>query len=299
MFYRNESHECITNIQRFSLHDGGGIRTVAFLKGCPFHCPWCCNPETLSFKPEIAWHQRLCIYCSVREDGSRDSNGCPCDIEPKNCPTGAKELIGSIFSVDKLVKELIRDKIFFEESGGGVTLSGGECLAGRDRQTFCCNVLEQCKLQHIHTAVETTLAVKIKDIQKLIDVCDIFLVDFKISDVSNSLKVTGVDPNLRDYNLKRILSAGATVGATVIARMPIIPGFTDNTLNVKSNVKKICALGIHYVDVLPFHQLGEDKYTSLGFNYALKGKAQFDDKDVAEVVTICKDAGLDVTVHGR
>ena len=102
--------DIITNIQRYSLHDGGGIRTVAFLKGCPFRCPWCCNPENLSFEQEISFHKSLCIGCSVRKDGRLDANGCPCDTPVSECPTGAKRFEGTEHNVDTLVDKLSRDK---------------------------------------------------------------------------------------------------------------------------------------------------------------------------------------------
>ena len=110
----------VTNVQRFSLHDGGGIRTVVFLKGCPFRCPWCCNPENLSTEPEVSLRERLCIHCSPRPGGG------PCATAPEDCPTGAKELLGRQRTVDDLVAEVERDRAFYEESGGGVTVSGGE-----------------------------------------------------------------------------------------------------------------------------------------------------------------------------
>ena len=113
----------VTNVQRYSLHDGGGIRTVAFLKGCPFHCPWCCNPENLSFEPQVSMNERLCIHCSPRPGGRL------CERRPEECPTEAKTVLGRERTVDDLLAEAVRDRVFFEESGGGITLSGGEALA--------------------------------------------------------------------------------------------------------------------------------------------------------------------------
>ena len=276
----------ITNVQRFSLHDGGGIRTVVFLKGCPFRCPWCCNPENLSSEPETSFKERLCIRCSPRPDGG------PCQTRPEDCPTGAKELLGRSRTVDDLLAEVVRDRSFYEESDGGVTVSGGECLL---RQDFLCAFLEACHEEGISTAVETTLAVPLADAGRLVAACDAFLVDFKIADRACSLEVTGIDPEVRDANVRSVLSAGGRV----VARMPIIPGFTDDAACVDSNVSRIRELGVTRVDVLPFHQLGQGKYDSLGRSYGLRDVPQLSERDVADVVARCRAAGLRTVMHGE
>lgn len=276
----------ITNVQRFSLHDGGGIRTVVFLKGCPFRCPWCCNPENLSSEPEVSFKERLCICCSPRPDGG------PCQTRPEDCPTGAKELLGRSRTVDDLLAEVVRDRSFYEESDGGVTVSGGECLL---RQDFLCAFLEACHEEGISTAVETTLAVPLADAGRLAAACDAFLVDFKIADRARSLEATGIDPEVRDANVRSVLSAGGRV----VARMPIIPGFTDDAACVASNVSRIRELGVTRVDVLPFHQLGQGKYDSLGRAYGLRDVPQLSERDVADVVARCRAAGLKTVVHGE
>ena len=276
----------ITNVQRFSLHDGGGIRTVVFLKGCPFRCPWCCNPENLSSEPEASFKERLCIRCSPRPDGG------PCQTRPEDCPTGAKELLGRLRTVDDLLAEVVRDRSFYEESDGGVTVSGGECLL---RQDFLCAFLEACHEEGISTAVETTLAVPLADAGRLVAACDAFLVDFKIADRARSLEATGIDPEVRDANVRSVLSAGGRV----VARMPIIPGFTDDAACVASNVSRIRELGVTRVDVLPFHQLGQGKYDSLGRAYGLRDVPQLSERDVADVVARCRAAGLKTVVHGE
>ncbi|MCR8908412.1 radical SAM protein [Thermophilibacter sp. ET337] len=276
----------VTNVQRFSLHDGGGIRTVVFLKGCPFRCPWCCNPENLSAEPEVSLKERLCMHCSPRPGGA------PCATAPEDCPTGAKELLGRTRTVDDLVAEVARDGAFFEESGGGVTVSGGECLL---RQDFLLAFLEACRAEGLSTAVETTLALPLEDPARLVAACDVLLVDFKIADRARSLEVTGIDPELRDANLRTVLG----LGARVVARMPIIPGFTDDDACVAANVARIRELGLSRVDVLPFHQLGQGKYDATGRDYALRDVPQLSDADVEGVVARCEAAGLATVVHGE
>lgn len=284
------SEALYTNIQRFSLHDGGGIRTVIFLKGCPFCCPWCCNPENLSFAPEIAWHGQLCIHCSMGKDAS---GAAACPRTPEECPTGAKELLGTPADRDTLLDIVLRDRIFYEESGGGVTLSGGECLAGPN-QHFACAFLASCKEASISTAVETTLAIPLEDPEALVRACSSFLVDFKIADRAQSLETCGLDTALRDENLKRILA----LGAHVTARLPIIPGYTDGQENVEANLRTIQELGIHRADILPFHQLGESKYDALGKGYGLHGAPQLKDGDVAGIVERFRQAGIETSIHG-
>lgn len=276
----------VTNVQRFSLHDGGGIRTVVFLKGCPFRCPWCCNPENLSCEPEVSFKERLCIRCSPRPDGGL------CATRPEDCPTGAKELLGRRRTVADLVAEVARDRAFFEESGGGVTVSGGECLL---HQGFLRAFLKACHAEGLGTAVETTLALPLEDVDGLVRACDTFLVDFKVADRARSLEVTGIDPDVRDANVRAVLAAGGRV----VARMPIIPGFTDDDACVAANAARVAELGVSRVDVLPFHQLGQGKYDSTGREYAMRDVPQLSEGDVGGVVARCEAAGLEVVVHGE
>lgn len=276
----------VTNVQRFSLHDGGGIRTVVFLKGCPFRCPWCCNPENLSFEPEVSFTESLCIECSPRPGGRT------CDVPPERCPTGAKKVVGQARDVDGLVAEAIRDRAFFEQSGGGVTLSGGEALA---HEAFATAFLAGCKGAGVRTALETTLALPLEDAEALVRATDAFLVDFKIANRERSLAVTGIDTSRRDENLARILARGATV----VARVPVIPGYTDDADNAETNARTMVDLGIARVDVLPFHQLGEAKYGTIGRSYAMAGVRQLAGSDVNRIVATYAEAGLDVVVSGE
>ena len=287
---------CVTNVQRFSLHDGGGIRSVAFTKGCPFRCPWCCNPENLSFEPEVSWHERLCLGCSVRADGRRDANGAPCDTPPERCPAAAKELLGQWRAVDELAAELLRDLPFFEESGGGVTVSGGECLAGAARQRAVITLLERCHAAGAATALETTLATPLAvEPERLVAACDAFLVDFKVADRKRSLAVTGIDPLVRDANVARVVAAGGRV----VARMPVIPGFTDGDACIRANARRARELGIRRADVLPFHQLGESKYASVGRAYGMGGVAQLSEEDVERALELVRAEGLLATLRGE
>ncbi|WP_337379700.1 glycyl-radical enzyme activating protein [Parolsenella catena] len=269
---------------------------MAFTKGCPFCCPWCCNPENLSFEPEVCWHERLCLGCSVRADGRRDANGAPCDTSPERCPAAAKELLGQWRAVDELAAELLRDLPFYEESGGGVTVSGGECLAGATRQRAVLALLELCHAGGASTALETTLAVPLAvPLDRLVGACDAFLVDFKIADRARSLAVTGIDPLVRDANVARVVAAGGRV----VARMPVIPGFTDGDACIRANARRARELGIRRADVLPFHQLGESKYASVGRAYGMGGVAQLSEEDVERALELVRAEGLLATLRGE
>lgn len=277
---------CVTNVQRYSLHDGGGIRTTVFLKGCPFTCPWCCNPENLSAAPEVSFKERLCMGCSRREPGGL------CATAPEDCPTGAKTLLGEELSVDDVMDRVLRDAAFYEESGGGLTVSGGEALLW---QPFVRALLGRAKAEGLGTAVETTLALPMADPAGLAAVCDRWLVDFKVADRDRSVGVCRIDPEVRDRNLAHLRG----LGADVVARMPIVPGHTDSPENVAANLDAVGAAGLTRVDVLPFHQLGSAKYDSLGLDYAMGNVPQLSEADVAWVVDEARARGLDARVRGE
>ena len=208
----------------------------------------------------------------------------------------AKELLGTWREVDGLADELLRDLPFFEESGGGVTVSGGECLAGATRQRAVLALLELCHAGGASTALETTLATPLAvEPERLVAACDAFLVDFKVADRKRSLAVTGIDPAVRDANLARIIEAGGRV----VARMPIIPGYTDDDACVLANAHRAASLGIRRADVLPFHQLGEGKYSSVGLDYEMSGVPPLAEADVGRIVSLVESAGLEVVVHGE
>ena len=277
---------CVTNVQRYSLHDGGGIRTTVFLPGCPFTCPWCCNPENLSAAPEVSFKERLCMGCSRREPGGL------CAMAPEDCPTGAKTLLGEELSVDDVMDRVLRDAAFYEESGGGLTVSGGEALLW---QPFVRALLGRAKAEGLGTAVETTLALPMADPAGLAAVCDRWLVDFKVADRDRSVGVCRIDPEVRDRNLAHLRG----LGADVVARMPIVPGHTDSPENVAANLDAVGAAGLTRVDVLPFHQLGSAKYDSLGLDYAMGNVSQLSEADVAWVVDEARARGLDARVRGE
>lgn len=259
----------IFNIQRYSLHDGGGIRTMVFFKGCPFRCPWCSNPESLSTDVQIMKRESICMCCSAPDCMS-------CKNTPDECPTGAIEKIGEKMNTERIISEIKKDVVFYESSGGGVTVSGGECLLQQDAVY---ELLEKCKNLGIETAIETTAAVTIKDMNKLCDYVDKFLIDFKIIDRKKSMEIIGLDTDILKKQFEEIISRGKKV----IPRIPLIPGFTAEEKNINSIIeylKPFCERSeIQEVHLLPFHQMGSGKYKSLGMEYYMEKNPEMSDEE--------------------
>ena len=222
----------VFNIQRFSLHDGPGIRTVVFLKGCPLRCLWCANPESQS------------PACQTASDGTA---------------------YGERLSDEAVWRVVERDIPFYEESGGGLTLSGGEPLM---QPEFACSLLERAKAAGLHTAIETTGFAPFSVISRLIPHTDLWLYDVKHHDGVAHRAGTGVDNAGILENLKTL----AASGASVVARIPVIPGFNDAPSDAGVLASLLVNAGIGCADLLPFHQMGEKKYQTLGMAYALSGE---------------------------
>jgi len=274
----------IFNIQRYSLHDGGGIRTNVFFKGCPFTCPWCCNPESLSVKPQIFFKESLCMNCSRKEDGT-------CPTHSDDCPTGAKEIIGEEKSVEEVFDIVYRDYAFYESSNGGVTLSGGEFLLQAD---FAIELLKKCKEHNIHTAVETTMAVHVPRLKELCEVVDLFLVDFKIFDKTKSKEILHL-------NIEKLMENIALIQqyhGRIIPRIPLIPNYTATDENMHLVMEYLNSVGLKEVHLLPFHQLGEAKYKSIDKEYTCHELKPLTDAQIEEIQALFEKNGFKTLIHG-
>jgi len=264
----------IFDIQRFSIHDGPGIRTIVFMKGCPLDCRWCCNPESKSIYPEIAFYPHKCINCK------RCINMCPKNAIIENngervikreicktcttrtcidvCNFEALKLIGQYVTVDEIMVELKKDEVFYQNSeGGGITISGGEPLYQAD---FVSTLLKKCKERGYNTAIETSSYCKRNEFEKVIKYVDLFLCDIKHMDKKLHIKGTGVSNLLILENIKKLRKRGKKI----IIRVPIIPGFNDE----ERSIEQICLFtknnGIEEITLLPYHRLGELKYKNIG-----------------------------------
>jgi pyruvate formate lyase activating enzyme len=264
-------HGRITEIQRFSIHDGPGIRTTVFLKGCPLHCWWCHNPETQHAAPQLAFTAATCIACgdcvaacprgarSLGDLRAIDRSACvACGACATACPAGALELVGREVTVGEVIAEVERDRPFYQQSGGGLTLSGGEPLLQAD---FAVGLLEAARAAGLHTCVETCSQVDPAVLDRVLPLVDLFLCDFKETDPERHRTWTGVGNQRILANLRRLHAAGAHLRL----RCPIIPGLNDRA----EHFAGIAALagelaGIEGVEIMPFHRLGESKVDRFG-----------------------------------
>ena len=273
----------VLNIQRYCTDDGPGIRTTVFLKGCPLRCLWCHNPETQSGRREIFFDRAKCISCgrcviacgkgvhTVMDGHAIDRKKCiGCGACASVCPTGALELCGREISVADVVAEAMRDKPFYEASGGGVTISGGEPLF---QPKFTAEILQTLHENGIHTAVETCGFAKTEDFFSVIGHCDLLLFDIKETDPTLHKTYTGVLPQLIHENLR----LADEMGVPMILRAPIIPGLNDREDHFAA--LKALADTLHHckgVQIMPYHRTGTHKYALLGIDYSLKEISQAD-----------------------
>lgn len=256
----------IFNIQRFSIHDGPGIRTVVFFKGCPLRCLWCHNPEGQIMKKEmVIWDDR-CIGCKTcfktcPNSAVEDPSKCVlCGECVKECPADAREIVGKEMSIEEIMAEIEKDRIFYEQSGGGVTFSGGEPLF---QYNFLISILKKCKDNGIHTAIETCGYSNWEILLSISKYTDLFLFDLKVMDDESHRKFTGVSNKMILENLKRLSSNHKNI----IIRIPVVPGVNDNIENIKKTAEFVSSLGIKEVHLLPFHKGGVDKYRRLRRDY--------------------------------
>lgn len=269
----------IFNIQRYSLNDGQGIRTVIFFKGCPHTCPWCANPESLSPKIETVRRNSRCLHCS------------PCLQDVDECPSGAFEHIGRDISLAALEREVMKDDVFFRSSGGGVTLSGGEVLM---QAPFATRFLTRLRELGVHTAIETAGDAPFSRLWPLAQQCDEVLFDVKILDEAQSRDVLNI-------NLARVLANLRLLrenGVKVTPRLPLIPGYTLNETNIAIAIGVLKSLSFSELHILPFHQYGEPKYGLLGRSWAMKAIPVPDDNEIAAIRIMAEQAGFKVTTGG-
>ncbi len=266
------SRGLVFDIRKYSIHDGPGIRTTVFFKGCPLHCLWCHNPEGHSFSPELMLRPGRCLKgcsecLSVCEPMALvktadilvlDRNRCTaCGICADVCPTQAIEIVGRRVDVCEVMAEIEKDRIFFEESGGGVTFSGGEPLAQPD---FLEALLSQCRKKDIHTTVDTCGFVPREVLEKIADKVDLFLYDLKLMDEGKHKEFTGESNEAILENLKRL----AEKQKNIVIRLPLIPNINDDEQTLSRIAEFLRSLkGISQISLLPFHKLGMEKYKGL------------------------------------
>jgi pyruvate formate lyase activating enzyme len=295
----------ITNIQGFSIHDGPGIRTVVFFKGCPLSCQWCANPECLSAKPQMGFIETLCTDCgkclevctndAIRRNGSEhpiDYSRCTaCGNCMNNCYYGALVRYGESMTVAAVWDAIRRDKMFYDNSGGGVTVSGGEPLLW---SKFIRELFELSRSEKIDTCIETCGLADPKTLLNVIPVTDHFLFDLKHMDLNVHKKHTG-QPN------SQILKNAALIlehGADVVFRQPLIPGINDSLANIEATAGFLTGLGksAARLEIMPYHRMGQSKYQALSMPCIMEGLGIADDEQVEAVKNAYIDRGIHCTI---
>ena len=294
----------VFNVQRASFHDGPGIRTTVFLKGCPLHCPWCHNPEGMTSAPQVLVNPARCLSCGaciaacVRAAGPLPagavlgSEGCiACARCAHVCPTGGREIAGRRVHVGDLIAEVMRDRLVYAESGGGVTFSGGEPLAQPEFLLAC---LTACRQLGLHAAVDTCGFAGRELVTAVAGLADLLLWDLKLLDADRHLAVTGAPlaPILAN------LAAAAAVGIPIWLRIPVIPGVNDDEATIASAATLAATLpSVQRVSLLPYHRTGAGKRSRLGRDDAFAAPPATAER-MRALVGVLAGAGVEATIGG-
>ena len=297
----------IFDIQRFSIHDGPGIRTTVFLKGCPLRCFWCQNPEGLSSRPQLDFVASRCTRCGecakVCPVGAhvfdtdahviRRESCTLCGACAEVCLTGALTLVGEDKSAEEIVGIAAQDRVYYEQPGGGVTLSGGEPLM---QPEFAGDLLAACREKGIHTAVDTSLHCAPEVLDRILPLTDLFLIDIKHLDSVRHQEATGVGN-------EQILANAATLSAVatpIVVRVPVVPSFNDSTDAIRAIAEFASRFRkLEYLELLPVHRLGESKYRSLGMEIQTSHLEPFSQERMTELADAARTVGIPVRVAGK
>jgi pyruvate formate lyase activating enzyme len=294
------------DVKKFSIHDGPGIRTTVFFKGCTLKCWWCHNPEGQVSEPELTFRPNRCIQCeacvsvckrgAISMDGdlvSTDREKCAlCGACVEVCYAEAREIAGREVTAAQAMAEIERDIAFYEESGGGVTFSGGEPLLQRD---FLLALLQACKEKDIHTAVDTCGSSTWETLDSIREHVDLFLYDLKLMDDARHRKFTGVSNEV----ILRNLQALSQEEHNIILRVPIIPGINDDAENIHQTGAFAAALPhLNRVDLLPYHHIGVEKYNRFDKVYGLPQTGPPSDERMADIERTLREFGLLVRIGG-
>jgi pyruvate formate lyase activating enzyme len=292
----------VFDVQRYSLHDGPGLRTNIFLKGCPLECAWCANPESQRLQPELALYAHNCMTCGQfaercpthwqSTEGWSHAQVAAYGERVELCPTGAIHWIGVERTAGDLMAEVQRDRPFYED-GGGMTLTGGEATM---QPEMALALLRLARADLINTAIETTGYTRWPVLESLLPYLNTVLYDFKHIDSSVHRRFTGVGNELILENLRKL----AECGAPLVVRVPLIPGFNAAPETLQAMADFIITLGasVQAVDILPYHTLGRAKYRALGREYPWENAARLRDNEVSACVEILQRTGHRITVGG-
>lgn len=297
----------IFDVKGFSIHDGPGIRTTVFLKGCPLRCMWCDNPESQHIEPQIVFWEDRCIVCGaclevctrsaivVDKQGRKSVLPSRCDFCGRcvdQCYANALEQVGRLVTIEEIMSLVEADALFYQQSKGGVTLSGGEPTV---QAAFGQRILEESQERGIHTTMETCGYAPWKVWESLLPHLNLILYDVKETDPAKHRRYTGVSNDLILKNLRRI----ARAGKHVIVRRPVIPGYNDTSESILALARLVRELdGVDEVHLLPYHRLGESKYRQLDRDYSMGDQPSLSSADVEELRDILVSYDLVVNIGG-
>ncbi len=300
----------VFNIQKYNMYDGPGIRTLVFFKGCPLRCLWCSNPESQHGRYEVLFKKDLCVHCGAcvpvcpvgihslvnahsTHVVDRTKDCIRCEASVRACPQAALAIAGERRSISELLEVVEQDWLFYENSGGGLTVGGGEPLLQHEALA---NLLLACKQKGIRTAIETSGYAKPEALRQVAEICDLFLFDIKHMDADRHYALTGVRNESILANLQWLLENGCAVNI----RMPLLKGYNDDTEEIRA-VGSFLAChaernNFKGIDLLPYHRLGVGKYAQLDRDYAIADNPAPDDADLDRIREILQGFGLTARV---
>lgn len=304
-----ERKATIFNVQKYNMYDGPGVRTLVFFQGCPLRCKWCSNPEGLERKPQVMMKSNSCIDCGAcvsvcpvgihkmsdggKHEVDRTITCIGCRKCQEACNVSALTIVGETKTISQLLEIIEEDRTFYETSGGGVTLGGGEVLMQPEAAV---NLLMVCKQEGINTAIETCGYAKLESVRKVAAFTDLFLFDLKHIDPERHFQLTGVRNELILENLKELLHSRFNVKI----RMPLLKGVNDSQEEIGKVIEFLKPFrnykNFKGIDLLPYHKMGVNKYKQLGKEYPLEGDPSLTDDDLSKIESWIQNYDFPVTV---
>lgn len=302
----------VFNIEKYRIHDGIGIRTAVFLKGCHLRCPWCCNPESQSFDIQMAIFRNLCVNCLIcqgvcdkgavflRQDDQVDTDMLKCDfcgVCESMCPRNARKIYGKDMEVEEIMRELRKDASYYTRSGGGVTITGGEPLL-QWKQVG--HLIDECHKEMFPVSIETSGFISNSVFSSTALKADQLLIDVKTTDIQKVGVLFGRQVNgaKRINELKENIRLSVESGKDVVMRCPIIPRFNNDKHHIESIISWSCETGCQKVDLLPFHQYGKVKYHSLDMGYGMDDVKALQNDDLETYRQMLEKEGIECTIGG-
>lgn len=302
------SNPLVINVQKCSIHDGPGIRTTIFFKGCPLKCVWCHNPESQAYTKEVLYNEEKCGKCeacmkkcpheAIYKSGSDiclDRKKCElCETCLDYCLNNAREVVGKEYTIKELIKEISKDMVFYEQSGGGVTLSGGEVMT--QNPDYIEELVKLCNNKGISVVIDTCGYAKFENYEKILPYVDTFLYDIKLIDEDKHVKFTGLSNDIILDNLSKLSEKGANINI----RIPLIEGVNvdDNNEEVNKIIEFLKPLNIKDVNLLPYHNIGMHKYKKLDLVYEGEILSRPSDEKLNELKALFESNNFNTKIGG-